>query len=75
MHLTASMKPRAKRATVHKDEGSPTFCWHCQSVLRQVKDRPGVYYFVLARDEIGHEHRLHAQCLADAKKDHQLTVL
>jgi hypothetical protein len=52
--------------------GSPSFCWQCNRLLRIAKsDDDGVrcYYGITVRDKGGADHRIHGDCLPDAKAD------
>jgi len=46
----------------------PTFCWCCRKPLEAAstgKDRGWLVYAVLV-DQLGHEHRVHKKCAANA---------
>ena len=55
--------------------GAPSFCWQCRRDLTRMRGRGlGEFVFVLVRDPIGHEHRVHAVCAVDAVADGAVVV-
>ena len=59
--------------------GSPSFCWQCNRMLRIAPgagDGVRKYYAIFVRDKGDVVHRIHGDCLIEAKADgHKLVVM
>ena len=50
--------------------GAPTFCWQCNRQLHRAPGKGlGLFFFELVLGTDGHQHRIHQDCLPDAKAD------
>jgi hypothetical protein len=50
--------------------GAPSFCWVCNRQLQRAPGKGlGLFYFHVVADRGGHEHRIHGDCLQQAKAD------
>ena len=50
--------------------GGPSFCWQCNRQLHRAPGKGlGLFYALTVRDKGDHEHRIHGDCLIEAKAD------